>query len=145
MKLTGTYDEDLLREWKRQQEQRIRNAVDVPEYESRDQFVDEVRELLRENRTWWETYGPESPAADDPLSEAPTRWLEQVRRVLIPNNWRIARLMEINRRHLTDEEREVGARFKLHAEVFAEQHLSGEPDPDAPRFPAEMDEIFGPV
>lgn len=142
MKVTGFYDAELLTEWKRQTEARIRNAVDVPQLESREQLIERVRELMRENRVWWETYGPESPAADDPLSEAPRRWLEEVRRVLIPNNWAIARLIERNRNYLNEDELEVAAKFKLHADAFATKHLTGEADPYAPRFPTEMDEIF---
>lgn len=144
MKLRNVYDEELLAEWKRQHEERIRQAVDVPHLGSREELVERVRELMRENRAWWERYGPESPAADDPLSEAPRLWLREVRRVLIPNNWAIARLIERNREYLDDNEREVAATFKVHAEAFAAKHLTGEPDPYAPRFPSEMDEIFKP-
>lgn len=142
-KMNTTYDAELLREWKRQHEQRIRDAVDVPRLESREELVARVQQLMRENRAWWETYGPESPAAGDPLSEAPERWLHEVRRVLIPNNWQIARLAERNSDYLTPKELDVLARFKLHAEAFAAKHLTGEPDPYAPRFPREMDQIFG--
>src|SRR6266496_2260193 len=96
MKLTGVYDEELLAEWKRQHEERIRNAVDVHRLGSRDELMEHVRELMRENRVWWETYGPESVAADDPLSEAPRIWLREARRDLIPTNWAIAGLIERN-------------------------------------------------
>jgi hypothetical protein len=144
MKLSDLYDEELLTEWKRQHEQRISNAVDVPQLASRDELIDRVRELMRENRVWWETYGPESPAADDLMSEAPRLWLREVRRVLIPNNWAIIRLIERNRDYLTDDELDVAARFKLHADAFAAKHLSGETDPYAPRFPREMDDVFKP-
>ncbi len=144
MKLQDLYDEALLQEWKREHEQRIRDAVDVPRLGNRDELFTRVRALMRENRTWWETYGPESPAADDPLSEAPQRWLQEVRRVLIPNNWQIARLLERNEEFLTQDELSVAAKFRVHADAFARKHITGEADPYAPRFPSEMDDIFEP-
>jgi hypothetical protein len=144
MRLSETYDAELLREWKREQERRVQEAVEVARVESRDQLIRRVRGLLRENRTWWEQYGPESPAAEHPLSEASDVWLAGVRRILIPNNWQIARLVERNADYLTEGELEVVAAFKLHADAFAGRHLGGEIDPYAPRFPREMDDIFGP-
>jgi len=144
MKTADLYDEELVAEWKRQQEQRIKDAVDVPEYATREELVDRIAALMRENHEWWTTYGPESPAAEEPVSEAPRVWLREVRRVLIPNNWQIVRLAERNARHLTHDELNVLARFKIHAESFATKHLTGEADPYAPRFPSEMDDIFLP-
>jgi len=70
MKLNDVYDVELLKEWKRDQEQRIHDAVEVPHLGSRAELIEEVASLLRENRLWWEKYGPESPAAEHPLSEA---------------------------------------------------------------------------
>jgi hypothetical protein len=145
MKLSETYDAELLREWKRQQEQRVRDAVDVPTLGSRDELVDSVRALLRQNRAWWREYGPDRLATGHPMSEAAQTWLAGARRVLIPNNWQIVRLIERNRQYLTEEELEVVERFRLHAELFANRHLGGEYVPGAPRFPQEMDDIFGPT
>jgi hypothetical protein len=142
MKLGDIYDAELIREWKSDQERRIREAVDVPQLASREALFDRVRALLRENRTWWETYGPESPAAAHPLSEASGTWLSGVRRVIIPNNWQISRLLERNSDYLNEAELGVAATFKLHADAFANKHLAGETDPYAPMFPHEMNEIF---
>lgn len=138
-----TYDAELLREWKRDQEQRIKDAVEVPHLGSRDELLKRVRSLMRENKAWWEQYGPGSPAAEHPMSEAAEVWLGGARRVLIPNNWQITRLVERNAEYLTEDELEVVSRFKVHAEAFARRHLWAEVDPYAPRFPHEMDEIFG--
>jgi hypothetical protein len=143
MKLTETYDAALLAEWKHEQEQRIKDAVEVPHVESREELRAKVRSLIRENRSWWQQYGPDSPAAEHPLSEASETWLSGARRVLIPNNWQIVRLIERNAEYLSEDDLEVAARFKLHADAFAARHLGGEIDPYAPRFPREMDEIFG--
>lgn len=145
MSLSETYDAELLREWKQEQERRIRDAVEVPRLESRDELINRVRALLRQNRVWWKQYGPESEAARHPMSEAVNTWLAGVRRVIIPNNWQIYRLIERNSDYLTESELEVAERFRLHAETFADRHLAGERDPSAPRFPKEMDDIFGPT
>ncbi len=141
-KLTDTYDAELLRAWKRDQERRIREAVEVPHLESREELFRRVRGLLRENYTWWREYGPDKLADGHPMSEAANTWLTGARRVLIPNNWQIVRLLERNREYLSELELEVAERFKLHADLFASRHLAGEHDPTAPRFPAEMNEIF---
>ena len=145
MKLTETYDAELLREWKTEQERRVRDAVDVPTLESRDELISRVRALLRQNRVWWQEYGPDRLAEGHPMSEAADTWLAGVRRVLIPNNWQIYRLIERNSQCLTEAELEVAEKFRLHAELFANRHLAGEYEPGAPRFPREMDEIFGPT
>jgi hypothetical protein len=79
------------------------------------------------------------------MSEAVNTWLAGVRRVIIPNNWQIYRLIERNRDYLTEGELDVVERFRLHAELFANRHLAGEHEPNAPRFPREMNEIFGPT
>jgi hypothetical protein len=143
MKLAEIYDAELLREWKREQERRIEEAVNVPRLGSRDELIERVRGLLRDNKAWWEQYGPESPAAEHPLSEASETWLRGVRRTLIPNNWQVIHLVERNADYLNEHELEIVSRFKVHAEAFANRHLAGELDPYAPRYPVEMDDVFG--
>ncbi len=115
----------------------------MPQFDSREDLNHRIRGLLRQNRAWWERYGPEALAAGHPASEAADTWLAGVRRVLIPNNWQISRLIERNSHLLNARELEVGERFRLHAELFANRHLAGEHDPTAPRFPEGMNEIFG--
>jgi hypothetical protein len=142
--LTSTYDEQLLHEWKQQQEQRIRDAMDVPRLDSREELNARIRALLRENHEWWLRYGPESEeAARNPFSEAANTWLSCARRVLVPNNWHIVRLLQRNEGYLTPEELAVVEEFRLHAQVFADRHIAGERDPAAPQFPPKMNEIFG--
>jgi hypothetical protein len=145
MKLSETYDAELMRAWKHEQERRIHDAVEVPRLESRDELIRRVRSLLRTNRAWWQHYGPESAAASHPMSEAVETWLAGVRRVLIPNNWQVCRLVERNSDYLSEPELEITERFRLHAEVFANRHLAGAYDTSSPRFPKEMDDIFSPT
>lgn len=142
MKLSETYDADLLREWKAQQERRIRDSVNVPRLESREELFSRIRALLRENRAYWERYGPDSPAADHPLSEASDTWVRNIRLVMIPNNWQILALAQENEDHLAEDELRVLADFKVHADAFSRRHLEGEIDPHAPRFPVAMAELF---
>jgi hypothetical protein len=142
MDLNEVYDAALLREWKREHEERIARAIDVPEFGSREQLDDEISALLLENRACFNQYGPHSAAARNPLSDVDKTWLREARRVIIPNNWRIMRLLDVNRSLLDLDERRLAADFKVHAEGFAQNHLSGELNAHAPTFPTKMNDVF---
>ena len=143
MKLTGRYSADLMREWKRRIEEKVRMAVGIPRFASREELNDEIVALLERNHGIFVAFGPESSYADDPLSDAPALWRKLVREELLPNNRRILELLDANRNHLTADERNVVEAFRAHAFGFAENHISGERRRDVPRFPTKMNELFG--
>src|SRR4051812_10157774 len=53
---------EVLRQWKREHEDRVRHGAAVPTYEDRSALNDEIRALLRRNHAVWQRYSPESEA-----------------------------------------------------------------------------------
>jgi hypothetical protein len=60
----------------------------------------------------------------------------------LPNNKKIAALLEINRHLLKAEEQATLRAFVVHAEALEYNHVSGDKNPVAPLFPNEMDSIL---
>jgi hypothetical protein len=143
MKLSGTYTVELLLQWKERLERRIRESVGARRFSNRTQLNEAVSALLRKNNGIFRNYGPESEFAEDPFSDAPDTWRTLVRREILPNNREVLRLLDANRRLLTADEHDLVEDFRAHAYGFAENHLSGEPRADVPRFPTKMNEVFG--
>ncbi|KIX79308.1 hypothetical protein SF23_01180 [Streptomyces sp. MBRL 10] len=127
------YSVEVLREWKASHELRIAEALGVVRYARREQARSALVRLLDDNRRIWELYGPESPRAWQP--ETSSVWFRNVRDVVLPNNSRILRILEVNYHLLTVAERPLVAEFSAHARALEQRHLGGVVDPSAPRFP----------
>jgi hypothetical protein len=138
----SSFPVERLLEWKDEREGAVRHASGVMRMDDRAALNAEISHLLEQNRAIHEAYGPESPAAEDPISDAATTWRRELRRVILPNNRRVIELIRANRHLLDDRERDVAARFQVHADALSYNHQSGDKDPSAPRFPSEMNEIF---
>jgi HNH endonuclease len=132
----------LLRDWRETRASVVTRVAGMPRYASRDELAAEIRRLLRENGAIHRQYGPESAAALDPMSDAAETWRREALRVVLPNNRRILELSAANEPLLDDADHEALTRFRVHADGFGYNQLSGDKDPSAPRFPAEMSERF---
>jgi hypothetical protein len=142
MKLSGTYTVELLRGWKRRLEERVRRAVGVRRFSSREELNREIAARLRKNHGIFRAYGPESQFAENPLSDAPETWRKLVRQEILPTNRDILELLDAHRGLLTAEELDLVEDFRAHVFGFAENHLSGERRADVPRFPSRMNKVF---
>jgi hypothetical protein len=142
MNASDVFSPEVLREWKREHEHRVRHGASIPIYKDRPSLNREVRERLRRNRAVWERYSPESEAGQDPFSELAQTWREQVIATIIPNNRRILELLDANRDLLSESELEDVERFRLHAAALDLNYTSGRRRAGAPRFPAGFDTIF---
>lgn len=131
---------EMLREWKAEHEGRIAEMLGVGRYATRDAARLVIRRLLAENRAVWAIYGPESEDAWKP--EVQEAWLREVAEVILPNNSRIEKLLEVNSHLLTDDEEITAAAFRAHVRAMEARHLLGVANPSAPRFPAEMHDIL---
>ncbi|MGH9759742.1 MAG: hypothetical protein ACREAC_02755, partial [Blastocatellia bacterium] len=100
----------------------------------------ELRKLLHRNRAIFETYGP--GPSHDPLSDAAEMWSLKVVQDVIPNNQRILDLLAANDGLLTQEERVMVERFRIHKEGFEYNHTSGDKNSSVPLFPREMDGLL---
>jgi hypothetical protein len=135
---------DLLREWKRDHERRVRHGAAIPTYDDRRDLNRAVSLLLDENHGIWRNLGPEGPSGNDPLGEGAENWRERVVSVIIPNNRRILELVDANRDLLSREEIEAVEDFRVHAAALDLNYNSGRWRAEAPRFPAQFPELFRP-
>lgn len=133
---------ELLREWKRSHQEVIKRAFLIPIFKDRSELRSEVRFLLERNKGIFEAYGPHSRSAANPLAEAAKQWRRLVLREVLPNNKKIAALLEINSHLLNAEEQATLRAFVVHAEAFEYNHVSGDKNSVAPLFPEVMDSIL---
>ncbi len=133
---------DLLHSWKQQHEEAIRQVFVVPVFEERRALAQTVHKLLRANRSIFRQYGPHSPHASDPLSDAADVWRRYVLSTIIPNNRKIASLLVANEHRLSDYEKDILDSFVLHQATFAYNHVSGDKTAAAPLFPQEMNSML---
>jgi hypothetical protein len=139
---SDVFTPDLLREWKRSHERRVRHGAAIPTFENRGELDREVSALLHENHGIWRNLGPESPAAQDPIGEGAQNWREQVVSVIIPNNRRILELIDANRHLLGSTELETAEDFRVHAATLDLNYNSGRWRAGAPRFPERFAQLF---
>jgi 5-methylcytosine-specific restriction endonuclease McrA len=136
------YPVATLMRWKRDHEARLDSLFNVPTCESRYQLSLYVHDRLRRNKAIFDTYGPQSSAADKPISDAAQAWKVNVLETIIPNNRSVRLALEKNLHLLSDSEKDVFQKFVLHQEAFEYNHLTGDKNSTAPLFPLEMNSLL---
>lgn len=131
-----------LHEWKRCHEEKIQRSFVVPMHDTRDSLRTIVHEVLRRNRVVFRQYGPHSEHSANPLSDAAEAWRRYVFSDIIPNNRRVANLLNANEHLLSESEKNLLQEFVLHQEAFEYNHVSGDKTSVAPTFPDEMNTIL---
>lgn len=138
-KAPENYPADLMREWKRQRLENIRNAVGSPRFESRSEARAHIESWLQENKTIYNRYGP----SGDPYEQGdPTLWRRHARSTVVPNNRKILRLLEGNRTLLTAGEKSTLAVYSLHVDHFERRHVLDDFTTGTERFPGAMEQIL---
>lgn len=136
------YDIQLLLRWKDEHESTINNALICPVFDTRVELRSEIEKLLARNEEIFQTYGPHSYTDTSPISEAADMWTKLVLSDVIPNNRKICDLLRANYHLLCASEQQVVQEFRLHAEAFEYNHVSGEKSQVAPLFPKSMNSIL---
>jgi hypothetical protein len=137
------YSVESMREWKHAHESRVKEILGVVRYHSRAQLQREIAILLDENRQIWQTYGPESVAANmSMVSDVSSVWRREVVGRVLPNNARVLHLLEGNIDLLRKDELPVVNKFRMHVRSMEDRHLGGILNQAAPRFPSEMDHLL---
>jgi hypothetical protein len=140
-KAPDEFPDRLLAEWKRSHKQRIDEAFGVLTYTTRREARVAIEPLLEENHYVFNKYGPETDERYNPESDMPLLWKQKILTKLLPNNRRLLRLLDRNRRHLRPDEFKLLEAFRQHVDDFEKKHL--EPDlPSGSRFPAELEGIL---
>jgi hypothetical protein len=97
---------------------------------------------LAENRLVFEKYGPDNDYRYDPESELAATWQAKMLATILPNNRKIMAVLQVNRRHLNEDEKLTTTRFQQHIADLEARHILGEPSAVAERFPPGMEQIF---
>ena len=142
MNALDIFTPEILRGWKSDHERRVRHGAAIPTFDSREQLNESVTRLLTENLGIWRNLGPESPAAQEPMSEAAGQWQHRVRHTIIPNNRRILEMVDANQHFLGGEEIDVVEDFRVHAAALDLNYTSGTRRANAPRFPDAFPPLF---
>ncbi|MDD2449565.1 MAG: HNH endonuclease signature motif containing protein [Sulfurimonas sp.] len=138
----GTYTVELLHEWKKKQEEVIKNAGKTVQFSSFDELRLSVDRLLTSNKMVFDSVGPSSSIANtNPNSNAYLIW--ELRRVdkILPNNRKILNLIDSNE-HLIENVSiiKLVEEFRLHVESY-EKHVFHRLD-SYPLFPKKFEEVF---
>lgn len=141
-KAPEAYSDAMILGWKQQHGERIAELFGVVEYAARDRARVAIDPLMAENRLVFEKYRPDNEYRYDPESGMARTWREKMLSTILPNNRRIARLLEANRRHMRDDEKLTMARFQQHISDLESRHVLDASVADAERFPAGMERIF---
>lgn len=140
-KAPDDYPTEIVMGWKRQHLLRRRTLMAVRECSTRDELRRELDRYLDHNAAIHALCSPDSPAADDPISDAFDIWQREVTESLIPNNRKIVELLQVNAGLLTEEERRTASAFRVHADAFEARHLFNERSASVPRFPDGMNAL----
>ena len=138
----GTYTIEMLQEWKRKQEELIRNAGKTKRFNNFQELRLEVCRILAANKAIYDAFGPLSEVADrDPNSNMYLIWeLRRVDRIL-PNNRKILNILDANNDLIEDSKIMTAIeKFRIHAEAY-EKHVYHRLD-SYPLFPSEFSEVF---
>jgi hypothetical protein len=141
-KAPDEYPDEMILRWKRQHGERIAALFGAIEYPSRIQAREAIEPALAENRLIFDKYGPDNDYRYDPESELATTWQAKMLATILPNNRKIMSVLQVNRRHLNDDEKLTAARFQQHIADLEARHILGEPSAAAERFPPGMAQIF---
>ena len=142
--LKSKFPADLLRLWKYQHEQKISALLDAQRFGSWDEIRFAILKMLKENRTIWEHYGPNShEAISIPMSNAITIW--DLRRIdkIIPNNEKILNIIDNHTHFLPHSLEFLDAIevFRVHTSSY-KKHVYDGPIEGYIRFPTNFEEFF---
>ena len=140
--LESSFAVEEIQKWKQYHSNRIDALFKVPVMHDEREILMEINDLLDENRSIFEEYGPFSRQATEGFSGDATRlWRRRCLDTILPNNRKIVALVERNKRHFGypwELYRQMWA-YKLHADSFEDNCLLGEKINDYKLFPPEFD------
>lgn len=136
------YPAELLKKWKTEHVNSIKNIMVAPKFQSREKARNAVLPLLEENKMIFDTYGPYSEKATLAQWDTESMWRHMSLEKIIPNNRKIEALISNNRHLMTSEEIVVYNKFKLHREGFEYNKISGDVNKAVTTFPIELNNIF---
>ncbi|MBD1880548.1 nucleotidyltransferase domain-containing protein [Coleofasciculus sp. FACHB-T130] len=143
--LENKFSVERMQAWKADHEKKINSLFDFPQIRNERELLEEVNELLTENRVIFEEYGPFSQQALQGSSgDALTIWRRRCLDTILPNNQRIVGLIEANKRNFPypwEVYRQMMG-YKLHSDSFRDNCLLEKKVNDYKLFPKEFDDFI---
>ena len=137
----GTFPVEKLHEWKEKHEKKIRERSKGIQVDNWINLKKLVKNLLIENYSIWNAYGPKSQEArNNPTSNVVKIWQLKRMDTIVPNNQKIINLVEKNIQILTTEQKENFYLFKQHCVGFEQNAI--ERLEYYPRFPKQFGDMF---
>ncbi|MFG0245564.1 MAG: hypothetical protein ACF8MF_05870 [Phycisphaerales bacterium JB052] len=141
-KAPGDYPVSVLTEWKSEHTQKIQDLFGVAKHPDREAVRHSIEPLLATNRRVFEEYGPNNDYRFDPESESATVWKRKMLAVILPNNHKILKILDVNREHITEEESLIVENFRQHIDDLKSKHVGGHDGTIARQFPEKMCSIL---
>ena len=143
--LENKFSVERMQAWKAAHGMKINSLFAFPQICNERELLEQVNELLTENRVIFEEYGPFSEQALwGGSGDALTIWRRRCLDTILPNNQRIVGLIEANKRNFPypwEVYRQMMG-YKLHADSFRDNCLLEKKVSDYKLFPREFDDFI---
>jgi hypothetical protein len=138
------YSVEILSKMKARHEERVLERLDNVNQPTKTELARLILQPLEENRQSWLQYGPMSDLArSEPHNYAARAvWLSERLSIVIPNNRKIAKLLNEHKAQFDAGEQGVIAAFLLHVRSYEKWVDDSIPYTAVKRFPAEFDELI---
>lgn len=143
--LQSQYPVEEILTWKTQHAEKISALFTSPKFPDEDHLLQAVNDLLEENRTIFEEYGPYSDLViNSDSGDALETWRLRSLDTLIPNNRKIINLIESSKSKYGYpwEPYKQMLRYKMHADAFQDNCLSDKKISEYKTFPIEFDHFI---
>ncbi|MGI0492450.1 hypothetical protein ACN4EG_11750 [Alkalinema pantanalense CENA528] len=143
--LENKFSVEQMQEWKSSHEMKINSLFDYPQIRNEREILEQVNDLLIENKVIFEEYGPfSSQALNGTSGDASTIWRRRCLDTILPNNQRIVGLIETNKNNFPypwQLYREM-LNYKIHSDSFRDNCLLEKKVNDYKLFPKEFDNFI---
>jgi hypothetical protein len=131
-----------MRSWKNSHELKINSLFDYPQLRNERKLLEKINDLLVENKTIFDEYGPfSSRALNGSSGDALIIWRRRCLDTILPNNERIIGLIEANKNNFSypwEVYRQMMG-YRLHADSFRDNCLLEKKVNDYKLFPRKFD------
>ncbi|OKH18531.1 nucleotidyltransferase [Hydrococcus rivularis NIES-593] len=143
--LEDKFSVEQMQKWKTTHESKINSLFNFPQIYDERKLLEQINDLLIENKAIFEEYGPFSKQALQGSSgDTLTIWRRRCLDTILPNNQRIVGLIEANKGNFPYpwEVYWQMMSYKLHSDSFRDNCLLGKKVNDYKLFPREFDDFI---
>lgn len=140
-KAPEAYPDAMVLEWKRNHASRLQSVFGVRHFDTRSAARKTIEQILAENRSIFDDYGPHIDEARNPESGAAERWARKVLTKIIPNSRKLLAQLDANTHLINSGEKTTLERFRQHVDDLEARHFHGYRE-GASQFPEGMNEIL---